>query len=223
MQQYIFDSLGYTELARSMGIPLINLHSGEMATVAVPGGFVFDEITLHRSLTEIDLLCSVPMMKTHTLAGVTLGMKNLIGTYPGTVYGSVRGWVHDQAAKVEPSGTAAAVVDMVRANKLGLVVIDGSMAMEGDGPTEGQLVKMDLIIAGTNPLATDMVGASIMGFRPDEIPTFQWANRAGMQPQNLAAIEIRGESIEQVRRNFARPQTYAWNSIRSTWGFKEIQ
>jgi uncharacterized protein (DUF362 family) len=163
-QQYVFDTLGYTALAHSLGIPLINLHTGDMATVAMPGGFVFDNITIHCTLTEIDMLCSVPMMKTHTLGGVTLGMKNLIGTYPGTIYGSVRHEVHDQAAHVEGSAVAGAVVDMVRANKLGLVVIDASTAMEGNGPDAGDLVNMNLIIAGTNPLATDMVAANVMGF-----------------------------------------------------------
>ena len=83
---------------------------------------------------------------------------------------SVRACMHDVASKVEPSGTAAAVVDMVRANKLGLVVVDASTAMEGSGPWDGKAVKMDLIIAGTNPLATDMVSASLMGFEPSEIP-----------------------------------------------------
>jgi uncharacterized protein (DUF362 family) len=86
MQQYVFDQLGYTELAKSLGLPLINLHSGEMVDVPVPGGLAFDTLTLHRALPELDLLCSVPMMKTHVLATVTLGMKNLIGLYPGTAY-----------------------------------------------------------------------------------------------------------------------------------------
>jgi uncharacterized protein (DUF362 family) len=103
---------------------------------------------LRRSLIETDLLCSVPMMKTHTLAGVTLGMKNLIGTYSGVLYQSVRVRMHDAAGKVEPSGTASAIVDVVRANKLGLAVIDGSTAMEGNGPTEGALAPMETIIAG---------------------------------------------------------------------------
>lgn len=96
MQQYVFDTLGYTDLAQSLGVPLVNLHTGDMAPVAVPDGFVYDNLTLHRSLTEIDMLCSVPMMKTHFLGGVTLGMKNLIGLYPGAIYGTVRSLVHDQ-------------------------------------------------------------------------------------------------------------------------------
>ena len=166
MQAYVFDQLGYAELGKKLGIPLVNLHYGEMAKVKVPGGFVFNEVTIHRSLTEIDLLCSVPVMKTHVLAQVTLGMKNLVGVFPGTEYCSVRACMHDLASRVEPSGTAASVVDMVRANKLGLVVVDASMAMEGQGPSEGTPVKMGLIIAGTNPLATDIVSAGLMGFEP---------------------------------------------------------
>jgi uncharacterized protein (DUF362 family) len=72
MQQYVFDQLGYTEMAASLGIPLINLHTGEMVEINVPDAHVYDKIAVHRSLTEIDLLCSVPMMKTHMWATVTL-------------------------------------------------------------------------------------------------------------------------------------------------------
>jgi uncharacterized protein (DUF362 family) len=222
MQQFTFDYLGYAELAKSLGVPLVNLHSGELVEVEVPNAFVFDKLTVHRSLAEIDLLCSVPMMKTHSLAHVTLGMKNLIGLYPGTVYQSVRGRMHDLASEVEPSGTAVAIVDMVRANKLGLVVVDASMAMEGEGPTEGTLVKMDLIIAGTNPLATDMVAAKCMGFEPHEIPTFTWANKAGLKPARLEDIELRGLVPEKVGKRFVRPTVYAWKDIRNVWGAKEI-
>jgi uncharacterized protein (DUF362 family) len=222
MQQYVFEQLGYTDLAKTLHVPLVNLHSGDLVDVAVPGGFVFDKITLHRSLAEVDMLCSVPMMKTHQLATVTLGMKNLIGTFPGTVYQSVRGHMHDLAAKVEPTAASAVVVDMVRANKLGLVVIDGSMAMEGNGPSMGKTFKMDVIIAGTNPVAADMVASSVMGFEPTEVPTFLWANKAGMRPGSLDEIEIRGEKIDRVRRPFAKPQLQAWNAISPYWGNKEL-
>ena len=222
MQQYVFDQLGYTELAKSMHIPLINLHLGEMVDVPVPGAFVFDKITLHHSLTDIDLLCSVPMMKTHTLATVSLGMKNLIGLYPGSVYGSVRAWVHDHAARSGSQGVAFEIVDMVRANKLGLVVVDGSTAMEGNGPTEGSLVKMGVIVAGTNPLATDMVAAHIMGFETEEIPTFKLAQRAGMKPTGLEEIEVRGEKISSVKRVLKKPAVVTWGSISQIWGVKEM-
>ncbi len=222
MQQYVFEQLGYAEMARTLRIPLVNLHSGDLVDVDVPGGFVFDKLMLHKSLTQVDLLCSVPMMKTHQLATVTLGMKNLVGAFPGTVYQSIRGHMHDLASKVEPTAASAVVVDMVRANKLALVVVDGSMAMEGNGPSTGLTFKMNVIVAGTNPLATDMVAASVMGFEPTEIPTFWWANKAGMKPTSLYEIEIRGEPLDRVRRPFVKPQLYAWNAIRSVLGAKEI-
>jgi len=222
MQQLVFDQLGYTELAKSLRVPLVNLHTGDLGDVKVPGGFVYDKITLQRSLIETDLLCSVPMMKTHTLAGVTLGMKNLIGTYPGAVYQAVRGRMHDAASKVELSGTASAIVDIVRANKLGLVVIDASTAMEGNGPTEGALVPMETIVAGVNPLAADMVAASLMGFSTTDIPTFTWANKAGLRPERLEDIEIRGEPLEKVRRKFARPFVVPWSLARLAWATREI-
>jgi uncharacterized protein (DUF362 family) len=209
MQQYVFDTLGYTDLADSLRVPLVNLHSGEMAEVDVPNGFVFDKITLHQSLTDIDLLCSVPMMKT-------------LGLYPGTVYYSVRSWLHDQAAMAESPGVAFETIDMVRANKLGLTVVDGSMAMEGDGPTVGSLVPMNVIVAGTNPLATDIVTADIMGIGARDVPTFAWAYRAGLGPRSVADVEVRGEKLEDVRRPFVKPNVIPWDSINEIWGVQEI-
>jgi uncharacterized protein (DUF362 family) len=218
LQKSVFDALEYTDLAKTLKVPLVNLHTGEMSKVSMPDNFVFKEINIHKALTDTDLLCSVPMMKTHGLATVTLGMKNLIGVYPGQVYGTVRSAVHLEASKVEPTGTASTIVDIVRANKLGLTVIDGSMAMEGQGPSAsggGRLIKMNIIIAGTNPLATDMVGAYVMGFTPSEILTFVWSWKAGLTPTSLDDVEVRGEKIGDVRKDFARPVVIPYTLMKN--------
>jgi len=81
---------------------------------------------------------------------------------------------------------------------------------------------LNVIVAGTNPLAADMVAASLMGFEPHEVPTFAWANKAGMRPASLGEIEIRGEPLQSVRRSFLKPQLVAWNDIRALWGAKEM-
>jgi uncharacterized protein (DUF362 family) len=218
----VFDVLGYTDLSRSLHVPLVNLHSGELVDVPLRDGLAYDSLTLHRSLTEIDLLCSVPMMKTHVLATVTLAMKNVIGLYPGTAYCSVRACVHDHAAAAGSPGVAFEILDMVRANRMGLSVVDGTTAMEGDGPTGGSLVDMGLIVAGTSPLATDIVAAHLMGFELEEVPALTWARRIGMRPADLDGIELRGERPEDVRRTFRKPNVVAWNSIRDFWGVKEL-
>lgn len=222
MQQYVFDQLGYTELAESLDIPMINLHTGEMVEVDVPNAFVYNKITVHKSLSEIDLLCTVPMMKTHVLARVTLGMKNLMGLYPGSAYCSVRSCVHNDSLKRNSPCVSFEVVDMVKACTPGLTVIDGSTSMEGDGPSDGELVKTDLIIAGTNPLATDMVGAKIMGFHKNEVAILAMAIRAGMKPTTLDQVEIRGEQLETVQMAFKRPEMVPWGDMNSWYGVKEV-
>ena len=222
MQQYVYEQLGYTDMASSLEIPLINLHSGEMVEVEVPNAYVYNKITVHKSLSEIDLLCSVPMMKTHVLARVTLGMKNLMGLYPGSAYCSVRSCIHNECFEKKSPCVSFEIIDMVRACPPGLTVIDASTSMEGNGPTEGELVKTNLIIAGTNPLATDMVGAKIMGFHKNEVASLAMAIRARMKPSSLDRIEIRGEQLDSVQMAFKRPEMVPWGEINSWYGVKEI-
>jgi len=222
MQQHVFETLGYIEMAKSLNIPLINLHSGDIVEVPLNDGFAAKSLKIHRKLTEVDLVCSVPIMKTHTLATVTLAMKNLIGLYPGTEYYSVRSWLHDRAAERGSAGVAFEVIDMNRAVKTGLSVIDATTAMEGNGPFGGALVDMGLIIAGTSTLATDMVGATLMGFESDEIPAISLAHKSGMEPGNLLNIEIRGLTIEQTKRQFIKPMVSKWTDINKFWGIKEL-
>ncbi|MDP4221827.1 MAG: DUF362 domain-containing protein [Bacteroidota bacterium] len=222
MQQHVFDTLGYTEMAESLKIPLINLHSGEIVEVPLKNGFAAKSVKIHKSLTEIDLLCSVPMMKTHSLATVTLAMKNLIGLYPGTEYYSVRSWLHDRAAEAGSQGVAFEILDMNNAVSTGLSVIDASTAMEGNGPFDGPLVNMGLIIAGTSPLAADMVSAALMGFDINEIPSIVLAHKTGMLPLSFDDIEIRGLKIDQCKRQFARPSVSKWTDINKFWGLKEL-
>lgn len=222
MQKAVFDQLGYSEMAEELGIRLVNFHSGDLVKVSIPDGFVFKEMNLHESLIKSDLVCSIPMMKTHQLATVTLGMKNFIGAIPGTVYGSVRSRVHDKGMKVEKTGTDAIVMDLVRAIKPGLVVIDAWYAMEGNGPAWGGLVKMDLIIAGNNPAATDMIASLVMGFDPYSINTFHWARKAKLHTCKLENIEVRGEPVEKVWLSFVAPEVLPWETVRQHWGYTEM-
>jgi len=222
MQQHVFDALGYSEMAKSLNIPLINLHSGEIVEVPLPQGYASKSVKIHRSLTDVDLLCSIPMMKTHQLATVTLAMKNLIGLYPGTEYYSVRSWLHDRAAEAGSPGIAYEIIDMNNAVRTGLSVIDASSAMEGNGPSDGTLVDMGLIIAGTSPLAADMVGTLLMGFDLDEIPAISLAHQIGMLPVSMDDIEIRGLTIDECMRKFRRPDIYKWTDINKLWGVKEL-
>lgn len=222
IQDDIFRATGYSDLSKRTGIPLVNLHVGDMIKMTIPDNYIFKDICYHKAMADADLICSVPIMKTHGLATVTLSLKNLgIGGFPGMMYGTVRSKVHQEGLKVEPTGTSAVVVDMVKANKLGLSVIDATKAMEGQGPSVsggGKLVDMNLIIASKNALAADMVAASIMGFEPHEIDTFSWAWKAGLNPSTIDDIKIVGEKIETVKQRFRRPRVVPYSLIASWYG-----
>jgi uncharacterized protein (DUF362 family) len=222
IQDDVFSKLGYKDLSKNLGIPLINLHVGRMVRMVIPDNFVFKEIYIHEDQHKADLVCSVPMMKTHGLAGVTLSLKNVgIGGFPGLVYGTVRSEVHKRAAELEPTGTSTPIVDMVKATKIGLSVIDASTAMQAQGPTlmqGGELVKMNLIIASVNPLAADMVAADVMGFDSTEIDTFKWAIKAGMKSAGLDDIRIVGEKRAKVRRQFKKPMVVPYTMIQDWYG-----
>ena len=222
IQDDIFMGTGYDDLSKRTKVPLVNLHVGNMVKMKISDNFVFKEIYVHKAMSDVDLVCSVPMMKTHGLASVTLALKNIgIGGYPGMMYGTVRSLVHQEGIKLEPTGTSAVSVDMVKANKLGLSVIDATTAMQGQGPSTsqgGSLVDMNLIIASKNALAADMVAANIMGFEPIEIDTFQWAWKAGMRPSNIDDIQVVGDKIDAVQQNFKRPRVVPYTMIADWYG-----
>jgi uncharacterized protein (DUF362 family) len=222
MQKFVFDNLGYTELAASLNIPLINLHSGDIVEVPLSNGLAAKSVKIHKTLVDVDLVCSVPMMKTHSLATVTLAMKNLIGLYPGTEYYSARSWLHDRAAEKGSYGVAYEILDMNHAVTTGLSIIDATTAMEGNGPSSGTLVDMGLIVAGTSPLATDMVGATLMGFEFSDIPFLRLAHETGMHPNQMEDIEVRGLNIAECKRQFVKPTISKWTDINKWWGVKEI-
>jgi hypothetical protein len=67
-----------------------------------------------------------------------------------------------------------------------------------------------------------MVTATVMGFAMDEVPTFEWAIRAGMIPARLEDIDVRGEPIESVQRAFWKPQISPWKEVTKVWGYKEL-
>ncbi len=137
------------------------------------------------------------------------------------VYGTVRSEVHTVATKAEPTGTSTVIVDMVKANKIGLTVIDASTAMEGQGPSlseNAKLVKMNLIIARTHALAADMVASNVMGFSANEIDTFRWAWKAGMKPTAMNDIRIVGEKPADVRKQFIKPNVVPYTQIKGWYG-----
>lgn len=83
-------------------------------------------------------------------------------------------------------------------------VVDGFIAMQGQGPDHGRRASLGVVIAGTDAVAVDAVAAAIMGFEPMEVPYLRQTQALGLGVATLASIAIVGDPIAEVRRPLRR-------------------
>ncbi len=199
-----FQKSGYDVAAFESTVPVIAWEntrnrgtSAAYRQAAVPGQpgepYLYNYFMLNYRYVETDVMVSIPKMKNHQIAGVTLCMKNLFGITPSSLYS---GADHNEASlgnraavlhegTISPAGgeilpvpsTVAgyrvprAVVDIVSARPIDLSIIDGIVSMHGgEGAWQGTrvgLVAPGLLIAGRNAVCTDSVAAAIMGYNPE--------------------------------------------------------
>jgi uncharacterized protein (DUF362 family) len=163
------------------------------------------ELYLSKTLLGIDFLVSMPKMKTHHWAGVTLCMKNMFGVVPGSCYGWPKNALHW-------AGIDRAILDLNAALRPDFAIVDGIVAMEGNGPIQGESKPCGVLVAGNDPVAVDATCARMMGLLAEKIPYIaQAATLLGhIQPEKIQQI---GESISHTRTPFAVLE--AFNHLRS--------
>jgi uncharacterized protein (DUF362 family) len=153
------------------------------------------QLYLPRTILEADFIVSLPKLKTHHWAGVTLSLKNMFGVVPGCCYGWPKNILH--WAGITPS-----VLDINSTVPPDFAIVDGIIGMEGNGPTQGSPKPSGVLILGDDPVAVDATCARVMGLIPEHI---DYLAKAGALLGHLEADKIRqlGESIESVRTPFA--------------------
>lgn len=186
-----FESTGMKEMCDRNGVQCLNLrHVKDRVNIDIPDGKALKKITVPRIVTT-SAIVSAAKLKTHNWTGVTLGMKNMFGLLPDKL-----------KSKYHLMGINKVIAEINTVLKPTLTVIDGFVAMEGRGPVGGTPVQMDLIIAGSDPVATDATACRIMGFDPHEIKHIFKAYEKGLG--NIDDIQVVGERLENVSRPFAR-------------------
>ena len=186
-----FESTGMKEMCDRNGVQCLNLrHVKDRVNIDIPDGKALKKITVPRIVAE-SAIVSAAKLKTHNWTGVTLGMKNMFGLLPDKL-----------KSKCHLMGINKVIAEINTVLKPTLTVIDGFVAMEGRGPAGGTPVQMDLIIAGSDPVATDATACRIMGFDPHEIKHIYKAYEKGLG--NIDDIQVVGERLENVSRPFAR-------------------
>lgn len=188
--------VGVTDAVEAAGGRMVYLEDDEFVEVEVPGGVVLKKAHIPRTILDADAFINLPVLKIHSLTYVTLGIKNLHGLISD----------EDKLFGHSYRELPAKLTDFLRVRKPDLTVLDGVTGSECDHADEGRPVDMGLIIAGRDVVALDAVTSAVIGFDPMEIDTTRLADEYGLGEGDLSAIEVLGDSIEDVRRPFARPE-----------------
>ena len=196
-----YKNFDYTKLAREREIELFDLNQDNYREIMVYNDR-YDEIPVRiaEKVLESDYRISAAVLKTHDTVIATLSIKNVV---VGSIIRYDKHRIHQ--------GYKAINLNIYKIAKYvwpNLAIIDGYTAMEGNGPVSGTPVDMGTVIASTDPLAADTVGAYIMGFDPDDIGYLHYIKMAGMGEGDIDKIEIVGERLEDVRRKFRPHSTY---------------
>ncbi|MCS7286453.1 MAG: DUF362 domain-containing protein [Anaerolineae bacterium] len=197
------------------GVPLVDLNDSggtdaadpsKVTRVVIPAGLIRKEYWLPNLILRADVLISVPVLKNHFLAGVTLGMKNMIGALPNDLYHAPGCIFGKHSLSHIPVELDRHIVDINLARKPDFVVVDGQRGMI-DGPIGSKIIEppMGLIIAGQDVVAVDTIGALVMGYDPSSIPYIQMAAQSGLGIADTARIRVVGMPVVQVRRDFPAP------------------
>jgi uncharacterized protein (DUF362 family)/Pyruvate/2-oxoacid:ferredoxin oxidoreductase delta subunit len=193
VQRY-WDNTGLTEVARRTR--LVSFETGGVVERKVRGKSYF----VSRYLVEADVVINLPKLKTHNLTLYTGAVKNLFGAIPGLR----KSEYHKQAP--HPEDFAEVLVDIYSVVRPHLHIADAIVGQEGNGPSSGKVRPMGLVLASSDGVALDAVGAAIMGFAEGEIDTTRIATQRGLGEGSLERIQLIGGDVQSLRLpDFALP------------------
>lgn len=195
----VYEKSGMKQLAEEEKIDLVKFRQ-----IKIKSGYPVASI-----IDECDCIISLPKFKTHDLMTMTGAVKNLFGFIPGLY----KVELHKKA--LASWEMAKVLADIYSITKPKLSIIDGVVAMEGDGPASGGILRnLGLILASSDAVALDSVMATIMGLRPKDILSTKEAAQRGLGNADLKDIDILGEDIKDVIvSDYKLPQTSIVNRL----------
>ena len=173
----------------------VDLNLDDIRRVPLQSDFMgIDFLYFADAVLETDLLVSMPKLKTHHWAGMTLSMKNLFGIVPGVKYGWPKNFLHWH-------GINESIVDINSTIRSHFSIVDGIVGMEGNGPIQGTPKPVGVLVFGNDPVAVDATCARVVGLNPERV---DYLMKASAFLGNLEATRIHqlGEALFQVPAPF---------------------
>lgn len=182
-----FEKVGLVDVVRD--VRLIDLNRGERVEVTILNATKLRKVNVAKTFLECDAIVSVAKLKVHRLAVVTLNMKNMMG---GILPKSI---MHEDIHEK--------IVDLNRRFMPRLGVIDGIIGCQTH-ETGCDPVRSNVIVAGSDIVATDVVGAFLMGIDSHDVKHLELAALAGMGTNDLNQIEITGDDHKKLQKRYRR-------------------
>ena len=169
--EYLLLATGLYDHLKEARLRFVDLNHDDIRRVPLRSSFTgLDHISLPVELLKSDFVVSLPKLKTHHWAGMTVSMKNFFGCVPGAVYGWPKNILHMH-------GIDNSILDLVSTIRPQFTIVDAVVAMEGDGPIMGRPRTTGFIAMGSDLVAVDATCARIIGFDPMKIPYLSEASR----------------------------------------------
>ena len=188
----LYEKTGMAAAAAAAGAELSM--DSSTRTVSLPEGKVLRQAEIITPVAEADGVIDLCKMKTHVLMSMTGAVKNLFGVIPGLSK------VGCHATHPDHATFADVLLDLTAYVKPRLSLMDGILAMEGDGPgSSGTPRQAGLLLAAANPLALDTAAGAIMNLPRQDNPVLLAAERRGLTPCRMEDVELIGGTVEELR------------------------
>lgn len=178
---------GIAAVAGELEIAMADFHQGQ--EVVFPDGVQNKKFVIARGVLDSDGIISLPKLKTHGLTRMTGCIKNQFGCIPGLL----KGEYHVKLPDVQ--NFAQMLVDLNMLIKPRLFIMDGIMAMEGNGPRGGNPRQMNLLMFSSDPVAIDATICRLVGLKPEFVPTIELGFKSGLGSYAEQDIEMLGDDL----------------------------
>ena len=162
---------GLGDRLREQKLTFVDLNRDELTKVPTKANYTgLGHLWLPRTVVTSDFIVSMPKVKTHHWAGVTLSMKNMFGIVPGVKYGWPKNVLHWK-------GIHRSILDICATVPIHFVIADAIVAMEGNGPLQGRDRRLGKIVLADDPVAADFTCTRLMGLDPNRVWHLDRASR----------------------------------------------
>jgi len=180
---------GFSDELHQLKVPFVDLNRDELVAKPLLATYTgMDRLWLPRSVLDADFVVSMPKVKTHRWSGVTLSLKNMFGVVPGAKYGWPKNILHWK-------GIQESILDVCATVPVHFVIADAIVAMEGNGPLNGNPRPLNRIILADDPVAADATCARLMGLDATRITHI----RIGAQFLGNVSLDRIDQIAEAVR------------------------